>query len=67
MKRNCNHTILLLFVLAAMSVVPLFQKSIVGMIHVGAMPGTPRCKAPLSEIVKIATQEAALYKGKSFF
>jgi membrane complex biogenesis BtpA family protein len=36
-------------------------KPIVGMIHVGALPGTPRHALPLPEIVEAARAEARLY------
>jgi membrane complex biogenesis BtpA family protein len=34
------------------------QKAVVGMIHVGALPGTPRNRAPLSAIIARAGEEA---------
>ena len=37
------------------------RKAIVGMIHVGALPGTPRHAAPLAQIIAQAEAEAALY------
>lgn len=37
-------------------------KPIIGMIHVGALPGTPAQTQTLSEIVKQAVQEAAIYR-----
>ena len=49
-----------------MSTVPLFsreRKTIVGMIHVAALPGTPRHRLPLSEIIATAAAEARLYAG----
>ncbi|KAH3744437.1 BtpA/SgcQ family protein [Pelomyxa schiedti] len=45
--------------------VPLFGGRpgvIVGMIHVGALPGTPGCCKTVSQIVQNAVNEAALYK-----
>ena len=36
-------------------------KSIVGMIHVGALPGTPRCREPLDAIITRACDEARIY------
>ena len=46
-----------------MSLLDLFgnRKAIVGMIHVGALPGTPRNAVPLQEIIAQAVEEAALY------
>src|ERR1041384_5104977 len=38
-------------------------KPVIGMIHVGALPGTPACSQSLSELVAIATREARLYKA----
>lgn len=37
-------------------------KPIIGMIHVGALPGTPASTASVAEIVALATQEARLYR-----
>ena len=37
------------------------QKAIVGMIHVGALPGTPRYARPLADVVTQAAREAELY------
>ena len=36
--------------------------SVVGMIHVGALPGTPAARAGVDELVEGATREAALYR-----
>ncbi|MEW6253548.1 MAG: BtpA/SgcQ family protein, partial [Planctomycetota bacterium] len=36
-------------------------KAVIAMIHVGALPGTPRHRAPLDEIVAQAAAEAELY------
>jgi membrane complex biogenesis BtpA family protein len=36
-------------------------KAIVGMIHVGALPGTPRCREPMEAIVARAQDEARIY------
>lgn len=37
-------------------------KPVVGVIHVGALPGTPRSSQSVSEIVNVARQEAKLYR-----
>jgi len=37
-------------------------KPVIGVIHVGALPGTPRNNQSVSELVKIAVQEAKLYR-----
>lgn len=46
-----------------MSMLDLFahRKAIIGMIHVGALPGTPRNNAPLENTVAQAVTEAELY------
>ncbi|MBK8913196.1 MAG: BtpA/SgcQ family protein [Phycisphaerales bacterium] len=36
------------------------EKRIIAMIHVGALPGTPRAKAPLSDLIQSAVAEAKL-------
>ena len=43
---------------------PLFPnpKPVIGMIHVGALPGTPASTQSVAEIVALATQEARLYR-----
>src|SRR3954471_2872078 len=38
------------------------SKPIIGMIHVGALPGTPRSREPLSKIIKSAVAEAKIYR-----
>lgn len=38
------------------------SKPIIGMIHVGALPGTPRNREPLSKIIKTAVVEAKIYR-----
>ena len=38
------------------------RKSIIGMIHVGALPGTPRSCTPLPRIIEQAVAEAQLYQ-----
>ena len=38
------------------------KKPIIGMIHIRALPGTPKHKQPLSEIISIAVKEARLYE-----
>jgi len=42
------------------------EKVIVGMIHVGALPGTPRCHEPLQAIIERAREEAAAYARAGF-
>lgn len=43
---------------------PLFRqpKPVLGVIHVGALPGTPRGSRTVSELVALAKQEAKLYR-----
>ena len=38
------------------------QPAVIGMIHVGALPGTPRAKKPLKELVSDAVREASIYR-----
>jgi membrane complex biogenesis BtpA family protein len=38
------------------------SKPIIGVIHVGALPGTPRCSGGVSELVASARSEAKLYR-----
>jgi membrane complex biogenesis BtpA family protein len=38
------------------------SKPIIGMIHIGALPGTPGSHLPLSKIVAAAVREAAIYR-----
>jgi membrane complex biogenesis BtpA family protein len=38
------------------------SKPIIGMIHVGAMPGTPRNRETLGSIIKTAVKEAKIYR-----
>ena len=38
------------------------QKAVIGVIHVGALPGTPRNTESVSELVATAKQEARLYR-----
>lgn len=38
------------------------SKPIIGVIHVGALPGTPRCSSSVSELVATAKTEARLYR-----
>jgi uncharacterized protein len=42
------------------------RKAIVAMIHVGALPGTPRHRRPLLEIIAQAVEEAAQYTRAGF-
>src|SRR5271165_3910027 len=39
-------------------------KPIIGMIHVGALPGTPACRQPLEKIVAAAVNEARIYRDE---
>jgi len=43
---------------------PLFSrpKPVIGVIHVGALPGTPRSAQTVSELIAVAKQEARIYK-----
>ncbi|XP_054152217.1 uncharacterized protein F13E9.13, mitochondrial-like isoform X1 [Melozone crissalis] len=38
------------------------RAAVVGMVHVGALPGTPRSSLPLTQIINQACQEAEVYK-----
>lgn len=38
------------------------SKPVIGVIHVGALPGTPAGKASVAELVKLAVQEAVIYQ-----
>ena len=38
------------------------KKTVVGVIHVGALPGTPRASQSVSELVALARQEASVYR-----
>jgi len=38
------------------------SKPVVGVIHAGALPGTPRSSQPVSELISLAKQEARLYR-----
>jgi len=42
------------------------QKIIVGMIHVGALPGTPRCRESIEESAARAAEEARIYAAEGF-
>ena len=37
-------------------------KPVVGVIHVGALPGTPRCSQSIAELVRLAREEAKVYR-----
>lgn len=37
--------------------IPLPPKALIGMVHVGALPGTPRATQPVTELVQTAVQE----------
>src|SRR5215470_4032191 len=43
---------------------PLFSqaKPIIGVVHVGALPGTPRSSQTVSELITLAKQEARVYR-----
>jgi len=43
---------------------PLFlhRKSVIGVIHVGALPGTPRSERSVAELVRAAREEAKVYR-----
>ncbi|XP_059337464.1 uncharacterized protein F13E9.13, mitochondrial-like [Ammospiza nelsoni] len=38
------------------------RAAVIGMVHVGALPGTPRSSLPLTQIIDQACQEAEVYK-----
>lgn len=40
----------------------LRPKALIGMVHVGALPGTPRASAPVSQVIQQAEQEARIYR-----
>lgn len=42
------------------------EVSLIGMIHVRALPGTPRCSLAVSEIARIAVEEAILLSKSGF-
>lgn len=42
------------------------HRALVGMIHVGALPGTPRARLPLEAIVEAAVAEAHVYRDAGF-
>ena len=39
------------------------RKPVIGMIHLGALPGTPACKRSLADVEKLAVREATLLRG----
>jgi hypothetical protein len=41
-------------------------RALVGMVHLGALPGTPAASRPLEEIVERAVEEAAAYRAAGF-
>ncbi len=41
-------------------------RALIGMIHVQALPGTPRADRPLAEIVEQAVAEAWIYRDAGF-
>ena len=43
------------------------RRALVGMLHVGAMPGAPRADEPLDEVVERAVAEAASYRDAGFY
>ena len=44
----------------------MFHKALIGMVHVGALPGSPRHRAPLSDIVVQAAREARILADAGF-
>lgn len=42
------------------------MKKLIGMIHIGALPGTPRARLQLGELVETARREARLYSKAGF-
>ena len=42
------------------------RKSLIGMIHVGALPGTPRAEIPVPELADIAAEEAKILSASGF-
>lgn len=44
----------------------LRPKALIGMVHVGALPGTPHAAEPVAEIVRRAVREAELLEGTGF-
>jgi hypothetical protein len=40
----------------------LVHRPVIAMIHVGALPGTPACRASLRELVQSAVEESATYQ-----
>lgn len=40
----------------------IFNNTLIGMIHVGALPGTPLSALPLAELIKLAREEAQIYR-----
>lgn len=44
----------------------LGERALIGMIHVGALPGTPRASEPLAAIVARACAEARVYRDAGF-
>jgi predicted TIM-barrel enzyme len=42
------------------------EKALVGMVHVRALPGTPRSAKSIDEICEVAAKEAGLLVGAGF-
>ncbi|MDX9912338.1 MAG: BtpA/SgcQ family protein [Phycisphaerales bacterium] len=42
------------------------RKSLIGMIHVGAMPGTPRAELPVAQLADVAAEEAKILSASGF-
>ena len=42
------------------------KPALIGMVHVRALPGTPRAARPVREIVEVAAAEAAIYESAGF-
>ncbi len=42
------------------------RRALIGMVHVGALPGTPSNTQPLSQICRVATEEAGVLRDSGF-
>ena len=42
------------------------RKSLIGMIHVGSLPGTPRAELPVAQLIDIASEEAKILSASGF-
>lgn len=45
---------------------PLFTKALIGMVHIGALPGTPHAREPISKLAKQAASEAQILADAGF-